>query len=290
MWHQGYETAPEIVKLCLRSWRRFNPEWKIIALDRHSLEKYLDASTLDYFKRKDLTIQAVSNIIRLCLLTKYGGVWVDATVFCCKPLNAWLPAYFSSGFFAFQYPARDRLISSWLIAADANNILLRKLHEEYLSFWSNNYFSNQNNKFGKLAIKILSGRFRKHTGDSLFWFSFVPRKILRVYPYFVFHFIFNRIVLENEDCREAWQCVKEFKADFPHRLQFFKKRKSVRQAIAFIDGSLPPVFKLNWREDIADSYWRPVLARLNNLLSRQKFDEVNSPMAENKPTDYTPMT
>lgn len=44
---------------------------------------------------------AESDILRLYLLKKYGGVWVDATNLCRRPLDAWLPSAACEGFFAF---------------------------------------------------------------------------------------------------------------------------------------------------------------------------------------------
>jgi mannosyltransferase OCH1-like enzyme len=46
----------------------------------------------------------VAALARLCLLRTHGGVWVDATVFCRRPLDEWLPEHAASGFFAFANP------------------------------------------------------------------------------------------------------------------------------------------------------------------------------------------
>ena len=32
----------------------------------------------------------------------YGGFWVDATVYCIKPLNEWIHDYITNGFFAYS--------------------------------------------------------------------------------------------------------------------------------------------------------------------------------------------
>ena len=58
-----------------------------------------------------------ANVLRMELLARHGGVWVDATCFCVRPLDEWLPAQMSSGFFAFARPARSRLLANWFLAA-----------------------------------------------------------------------------------------------------------------------------------------------------------------------------
>ena len=39
---------------------------------------------------KDMVIQHKSDMIRAFLLLKFGGIWVDASVLCLKPLSQWL--------------------------------------------------------------------------------------------------------------------------------------------------------------------------------------------------------
>ena len=108
LWHQGFADAPPLVQACLESWRRFNPGWRVIALDRHSLPDYYDIAEVIDPARRDLDVIKMSNLTRLCLLWRYGGLWTDATVFCLRPLDDWLHAAYDAGFFAFRNPAKDR--------------------------------------------------------------------------------------------------------------------------------------------------------------------------------------
>ena len=267
MWYQGYDTAPEIVKLCLESWRRFHPDWKVIALDKDALTDYLDLSRYVDVSREDLTVQKISAISRLCLLKDYGGVWTDATVFCCQPLEQWLPDYFETHFFAFRNPGRDRFMSNWFIAAEPDSVILQTLHREFLAYWTGNSFSNQNTAFGKYVTHKLSLLLKKNPQTTLHWFSFLIRKLLRVYPYFIFHYTFNKIILTDERCRDDWSRGKPFEAKGPHRLQIEQKRSNDAQlALADIEQGRSPVYKLDWRVDATSAYWRTVLDRLSALL------------------------
>ena len=89
-WHQGWEQAPSLVKQCRSSWARLNPDYEMHALDKNSLFDHIEFPAGIDINRKDLTIQKVAALGRLALLSKYGGVWTDATVMCARPLREWL--------------------------------------------------------------------------------------------------------------------------------------------------------------------------------------------------------
>ena len=117
LWFQGWDRAPEIVSACRRSWEDLNPGWDVRALSNAELPHLLGHdSPLRANAGAWFTPQAHSDLVRIDLLARYGGVLVDATALCAKPLDDWLPDVMGSGFFAFDAPAPDRMISSWFLA------------------------------------------------------------------------------------------------------------------------------------------------------------------------------
>lgn len=91
LWLQGFENAPWVVKHCLNSWIVKNPTWKVVALDRDSLRDHLDLDALiPNIEAKSFTYAALSDLVRISLLKNHGGLWVDATTFCTKPLDDWI--------------------------------------------------------------------------------------------------------------------------------------------------------------------------------------------------------
>ena len=138
LWLQGYEDMPELVRRCYESWHKYNPGWEIIFLDRDNVDDYVNVSPI--FEDRSARIYRVSQseIIRINLLHQYGGVWVDATCFCCQPLDDWIGDYLDSGFFAFHRPGVDRMLSSWFLAAKKGNDLIRIYCEEVNAFWPSN--------------------------------------------------------------------------------------------------------------------------------------------------------
>lgn len=212
--------------------------------------------------REDISIQKLSNLIRLTLLVKYGGIWVDTTVYCCKSINDWLPEYMTQGFFTFRNPGIDRMFSSWFIAASPKNIILQTLYREYADFFVQNTFPNLNTAFANQAIENLSPLLNSSIENTLLWHSEIIIKGLKIYPYFILHYTFNKMMLEHPECRLLWDASKEFDASEPHYLQ---SDNNIDNAIEHINSKLSPMYKLNWRVDNQSPYWSTVLKNLSQL-------------------------
>lgn len=67
---------PDLVRATIERVRRLNPDHEIRVIDLESAAGFIDAS---FLKRADLRPQHKSDLIRLELLAKYGGIWSDAT-------------------------------------------------------------------------------------------------------------------------------------------------------------------------------------------------------------------
>ena len=84
-WLQGLDNAPDIVKACLRSLQRHLPkDYEIRIIDEHNWKEWVTLPQYIVEKRSAGRIPAAlfSDLLRLELLIKYGGTWIDATVLC----------------------------------------------------------------------------------------------------------------------------------------------------------------------------------------------------------------
>lgn len=259
-WAQGWDNAPDLVVKCKKSWEQLNPDYEIIAFDGDSIGEYIDVPTEIGVDRPDIPVVKISDLIRAGLLAKHGGVWVDATLMCTTPLKDWLPEYYSTGFFAFRNPGRDRLISSWFLAAEPGNKLMERIYDEYSSFLSQNIFSNQNNTLGLIFRAIYRKKWNRKVSTSVNWHSSTALNILKTYPYYIFHYTVNKIILEEDDCASILYRAKPFEAEPCHKLQIFSRQKNgLAKAHEFLEKTPPPLHKLNRRRDIEVPYWRSVL-------------------------------
>ncbi|MEY4917857.1 MAG: hypothetical protein RL616_1770 [Verrucomicrobiota bacterium] len=248
LWLQGFELAPELVRKCVHSWRHHNPDWKIILLDGKNLADHLDLDAITGPNRPTISPQHLSDIIRINLLAKYGGVWADAACFCCQPLDIWLKPAIASGFFAFANPGPDRLLASWFLGAEINNHLVQQHCRSVNQYWRTNHFDRQNTKLGRWLVRWLGKWLNTRPERAALWLH--PRFIsgLRLHPYFWFHYIFQQVVTTDSRSGEIWRLTPKISAEWPHQLKRFGLLKPATIEIkAIIAEKREPLYKLNWR-------------------------------------------
>lgn len=89
MWWQGYNiNTPRIVKKCIDNVKKFNPDHKVIVLTKDNISNYvhLNHNIITNFRKGNISITHLSDIIRVNLLYLYGGIWIDSTVFSIKSI------------------------------------------------------------------------------------------------------------------------------------------------------------------------------------------------------------
>jgi mannosyltransferase OCH1-like enzyme len=209
-WQQGWSEAPEIVQRCRRSWEERNPGWEVVALDAVSAAAWSPAS--EDVAWRDMRRNHQANFLRLDLLAAHGGVWVDATTFCGVPLDAWLPALTGTGFFAFARPGKDRLLSTWFLAAAPGNPLL-------------------------LAWRAHCRRYARMTARADFYFWF---------PY-----LFADLCRGDPAVRLVWKTTPKVSADPSHAVQWSISRPDRAGVLACrIAADAILVHKLDWRLEL----------------------------------------
>lgn len=139
-WFQGIENAPLLVRRCFESIKRNMSDRDIVVLTNDNISDYVEIPehikmALDSGK---MTLTFFSDILRLELLIKYGGLWIDATVLCTDNN---IPKYITdSDLFMYQVlkPGRDGhsiTMSSWLISARSNNPVLVATRDMIYEYW-----------------------------------------------------------------------------------------------------------------------------------------------------------
>lgn len=177
LWFQGWDVAPPIVQACLASWEKHNPDWDIRTLENGNLAAYVDLDNVfPAVRNKWLPAAAQSDLIRVALLSRYGGVWVDGSVYCTRPLDDWLHHYMTAGFFAFERPGPDRMLSSWFLATVLSNPVIDFWLDATRAYWD--------------------GRSRPHR-------------------YYWLHDLFAQIYQEYSEVRQIWDETPKIAAESP---------------------------------------------------------------------------
>ena len=105
-WWTGLETAPPLVKRCVESIRANAGEHPVKLISETNASEYLDipAYILDRHRRGQMGTAHLCDYIRAALLEKYGGLWLDATIYCAFPLPE---EYFRMPFFTCRSEYRE---------------------------------------------------------------------------------------------------------------------------------------------------------------------------------------
>jgi len=141
-WLQGMENAPKIVKKCYESIKENLTDRDIILITNENLEQYVNFPKyiIDKWKAGIITNTHLSDLLRLELLIRYGGLWLDATVFCSDNRENIPDYFFNSELFFYQNlkPGRDGdayYFASWLINAKSNNKILMAVRALCYEYW-----------------------------------------------------------------------------------------------------------------------------------------------------------
>ena len=248
LWYQGKSKAPYVVKHCIDSWVRENPGWEVIVLDESNIGEYISSDS-QFEKLTSLPLTEQSNFVRLFLLSEHGGIWADATTFCTSPLDDWIDEHTMSGFFAFHKPGKDRLLSTWFLACEKGCQIIPKWRDRYISFFKYNNFDIEGES-QKKQIKVLAKLFNQSDKVTKYWFSPLVTKVLKIYPYFIIHYMFERLVATDLECKDIWDKTKKVNANGPHRIQFigllFTAGEDIKKEI---DEKRIPLYKLTWKYD-----------------------------------------
>lgn len=144
-WFQGIKEAPELVKVCYNSVKENLTNKDIILITEENMSNYVTFPDyiIEKWKKGMITHTHMTDLLRLELLTRYGGTWIDATVFCSQKIDTIPKYFFEDELFLYQTlkPGRDGMslfISSWFISARPNNKILWITKELCYEYWKKN--------------------------------------------------------------------------------------------------------------------------------------------------------
>ena len=247
-WNSGFNNAPHLVQQCLKSWQYHNKNYDIVELDDSNLLEWIDIDQL--IKDKKITNISKSDIIRIFLLKKYGGIWVDATLFCVKPLDEWLTDYIDHGFFAFSFEPRcDRMISSWFLYGEKDNYIIDKWYRHVIDYIKNAYrIGIEHTAISTIHDWNHGDKYNNH--------------------YFWFHYIFGDLYNSDQQFKKVWNDTKKISNVYPQLItQKFGFNKKTDDEFIKKYNKISPVYKLTYRYDFNKCNKYSILHFLYNTIS-----------------------
>jgi hypothetical protein len=129
---------PDVVQACILTWQRFHPDFRIEVVTPASLRSFVDLD-LDALKWTDGPARE-SDVVRVHLIAKYGGVWLDASCLLAAPLQ-FVEDVFSpvgrefTGFFLEQFTTHPcyPVVESWAFAARPGSPFMQAWLREFMS-------------------------------------------------------------------------------------------------------------------------------------------------------------
>lgn len=138
-WGQGFENAPDIVRASFERLKKVVPENALVVLTDKNICDYIDVP--DYVAKLSHTNKAnYSDYLRFALLAKYGGAWVDATLFVNESFYIQLLEFNS---IKPNYPMDGpiTLMGSWFRAYKQSSHLGERIMQATTMFWLQNFKS-----------------------------------------------------------------------------------------------------------------------------------------------------
>lgn len=88
-WWQGEDQMPEMIRQCYKIMQKNSNGHPVILITENNYTEYIELPQIikDRVKNHNITFTFLSDIIRMSLLAKHGGIWIDATYWVTKPIS-----------------------------------------------------------------------------------------------------------------------------------------------------------------------------------------------------------
>ncbi len=119
----GGKPLPPLAKKCLKSWKKYLPDYQIVRWDENSFDVNAHPFTKEALEAKKWAF--ITDYVRLFVLHEIGGVYMDTDVEVIKPIDEFLV---HSAFSSFESPF---LIPTGLMSSSKHNSWISTLLEYY---------------------------------------------------------------------------------------------------------------------------------------------------------------
>lgn len=135
----GKGEPPKLMRKCLKSWKKYLPEYKIMIWNEDSFDVESILYTKEAYQARKFAF--VSDYVRLYALYEYGGVYMDTDVEILKPLDHFLSHQMFSGFESPQS------VPTGLMASEKGNVWI----QEQLNYYNGRHFLLPDGKMDLVA-------------------------------------------------------------------------------------------------------------------------------------------
>ena len=139
-WWQGTDNTVYPVNYTIKSIQKYAGNHKVIIIDKNNFQKYVELPKyiLDKFNKGKISIAHLSDIVRVELLYRYGGIWFDGTFLLSRKLDDDIYNY---PFYSISFGGKRKYLVSrdrWSIgflACSQNNSLIKCCRDLLFAYW-----------------------------------------------------------------------------------------------------------------------------------------------------------
>lgn len=148
IWWQGRNVEkPKVVEACINSIKQNKGNYNLVIIDKDNYSDYIDIhkTIINKFNEGRIGIAAFSDYIRFSLLEKYGGWYMDATIFTTKTIVEPKNSFYSIKYDGYKDHISKAKWSAYLWYLPEKHPLSTFVREVFEDYWSNhneiiNYF------------------------------------------------------------------------------------------------------------------------------------------------------
>ena len=211
-WFKGLNNITKLGLSSLNSIKKNLKDYNLIIINDSNIKDYVNIPKyiMDKYKTGKMTPTHFSDILRLELLNKYGGTWIDASVLITK----YEPRFYDNILFFFGSKSDEGCVgSSWFITSEKGSPILKTTLDLLYEYWKKNE-KLYNYFLLHLFIKMACDKYKDDYNKVLFISNQAPH-ILQKNLKNKFNKTLYNIILDNSSVHKLTIHVKneEFKND-----------------------------------------------------------------------------
>ena len=128
------DRIPKTVKMCMRGWAKWNPDYEIVLLTKKNYKGYVTIPNelTSHPNFNDMPAR-FADLVQVWALAEHGGIWIDSSIILKAPLDDWLfPKYAEfSGFYINGMTKTTPVIENWFFACNKGSPFVKKWRDEF---------------------------------------------------------------------------------------------------------------------------------------------------------------
>ena len=153
-WHSS--DLPKSIEKSIMSWRLYNPDYKIHIINKNNIKDFLPELNLKNISGIEGNYQLLSDIVRIHLIYKYGGFWIDSSTFSTMSFDHWLHnilcitestefvGYFNPLFTKKKFMKSSPVLENWFFCCPKKSKFIKLWKDEFMKLVRDeDYFQNK---------------------------------------------------------------------------------------------------------------------------------------------------